>query len=144
MEFQSFSNLAEAKKYFVNNKIKVCGVEIGEGSRPVQEHPFQGDTAFFMGNEGSGILPIHREICDHFVYIPQYTEKTASLNVYVAAGIVFHHFALWANYKEAKLYGEKYQFQEEPIGVPKSKNLEHSGGPPDKQINHESTAEKEH
>ena len=35
----------------------------------------------------------HKEICDHFVYIPQYTEKTASLNVSVAGSIIFHHFA---------------------------------------------------
>jgi tRNA G18 (ribose-2'-O)-methylase SpoU len=112
MEFQSFGNIGEAKKYFEGNKIKICGVEIGEGSKPVQDHPFHGDTAFFMGNEGSGLLPMHRELCDHFVYIPQYTEKTASLNVYVAAGIVFHHFALWANFQEAKVYGEKYQHQE--------------------------------
>ena len=74
----------------------MCGVEIGNESQPVHKHPFQGSTAFFMGNEGSGILPVHKEICDHFVYIPQYTDKTASLNVSVAAGIVFHHFAVWA------------------------------------------------
>ena len=35
----------------------------------------------------------------------QYTEKTASLNVSVAAGIIFHHFGLWAGYQEAKVYG---------------------------------------
>jgi hypothetical protein len=33
------------------------------------------------------------------------------LNVSVAAGIIFHHFALWAGYEEAKVYGEKYQLQ---------------------------------
>jgi len=32
-------------------------------------------------------------MCDHFVYIPQYTDKTASLNVAVAGSIIFHHFA---------------------------------------------------
>lgn len=40
----------------------------------------------------------------------------------MAAGIVFHHFGVWAQYPEAKLYGEKYQLQEEPIGQPKKKN----------------------
>lgn len=79
--------------------IRVCGVEIGEGSKPIQDHPFTGSTAFFLGNEGTGLLPVHRKMCDFFVYIPQYTEKTASLNVAVAAGIIFHHFALWAGYK---------------------------------------------
>jgi tRNA G18 (ribose-2'-O)-methylase SpoU len=51
------------------------------------------------------LIPVHKEICDFFVYIPQYTEKTASLNVSVAAGIIFHHFALWAGFREAKVYG---------------------------------------
>jgi len=34
-----------------------------------------------------------KAICDHFVYIPQYTNKTASLNIAVAGSIIFHHFA---------------------------------------------------
>lgn len=93
IDFHNFSSLKEAKEYFKENKIFVCGVEIGEGSQPIQSQPFKGNTAFFLGNEGTGLLPMHREICDHFVYIPQYTDKTASLNVGVAAGIVFHHFA---------------------------------------------------
>jgi hypothetical protein len=47
-------------------------------------------------------------ICDHFVYIPQYTDKTASLNVAIAGSIIFHHFALWANYQEAGREGFKF------------------------------------
>lgn len=43
--------------------------------------------------KGSGLHEKHKEICDHFVYIPQYTEKTASLNVAIAGSIIFHHFA---------------------------------------------------
>ena len=94
------------------NNIRVCGVEIGECSVPIQKQAFTGNTAFFLGNEGTGIIPVHRELCDFFVYIPQYTDKTASLNVSVAAGIIFHHFALWAGYEESKVYGEKYQLQD--------------------------------
>lgn len=77
-----------------------------------------------MGNEGTGILDVHKKVCDFFVYIPQYTNKTASLNVSVAAGIIFHHFALWAGYEEADTFEEKYQFQEEPIGQPKREKKE--------------------
>lgn len=98
IDFQPFTSLEEAKKYLNENKIKVCGVEIGENSVPIHKHPFTGHTAFFLGNEGSGILPVHKAFCDYFVYIPQYSNKTACLNVSVAAGIVFHHFALWAEY----------------------------------------------
>lgn len=40
-------------------------------------------------------------LCDHFVYIPQFSKGTASLNVNVAASIVMHHFSTWAGYEEA-------------------------------------------
>lgn len=69
------------------------GVEITENSKPIQSHPFEGSTVFFMGNEGSGLAEAHKQYCDYFVYIPQFTNKTASLNVACAASIVFHHFA---------------------------------------------------
>ena len=48
------------------------------------------------------------DICDHFVYIPQYSDKTASLNVAIAGSIIFHHFALWAQFKESSREGEKF------------------------------------
>lgn len=54
-------------------------------------------------------MDIHKQICDFFVYIPQYTNKTASLNVAVAGSIIFHHFAVWAGYEESPIFGEKYQ-----------------------------------
>ena len=49
-----------------------------------------------------------KEICDQFVYIPQYTNKTASLNVTVATSIVLQRFACWAGYEESQVFGEKY------------------------------------
>ncbi|EGR34234.1 obp33pep like protein, putative [Ichthyophthirius multifiliis] len=73
------------------------------------QQPFKGDTVFLMGNEGQGLLDCHKNICDQFVYIPQYTNKTASLNVACAASIVFHHWAMWAQYEECQLFGEKFQ-----------------------------------
>ena len=60
----------DAKKYFVENNIFVCGVEITDQSVSVIQQPFKGNTVFFLGSEGEGILPVHRYICDHFVYIP--------------------------------------------------------------------------
>ena len=74
-------------------------------SRPIQEHPFRGDTLFVLGNEGSGLNANQIAICDQFVYIPQYTDKTASLNVAIAGSIIFHHFALYAGYQEASMHG---------------------------------------
>ena len=62
-----------------------------------------------LGNEGSGLNQNQIDICDHFVYIPQYTDKTASLNVAIAGSIIFHHFALWAGYSEHGREGYKYE-----------------------------------
>jgi hypothetical protein len=47
-------------------------------------------------------------ICDHFVYIPQFGDGTASLNVAVAGSIVLHHFATWARMSEQERAGNKY------------------------------------
>ena len=74
-----------------------------------------------------------KQICDHFVYIPQYTDKTASLNIACAATLIFHHFAriiiiykvnylnvniivVWAQYKETPIYYEKFQLQDKIEG----------------------------
>ena len=47
-----------------------------------------------------------------FVYIPHYGNGTASLNVNVAASIVFHHFAEYARYKERPREGQKFIVEE--------------------------------
>ena len=70
-----------------------------DSAEPIQTCKFRGNTVFMLGNEGSGLNKNQIDICDHFVYIPQYTEKTASLNVAIAGSIIFHHFAIWANYR---------------------------------------------
>mmetsp|Transcript_1607 Transcript_1607/g.2835 ORF Transcript_1607/g.2835 Transcript_1607/m.2835 type:complete len:140 (-) Transcript_1607:244-663(-) len=62
-----------------------------------------------LGNEGSGLNQNQIAICDHFVYVPQYTDKTASLNVAIAASIIFHHYGLWAGHKEHSRDGFKYE-----------------------------------
>ena len=60
MEFIIFPSLREAKEHFVKNGLFVCGVEIGETSENIVKHPFWGNTVFFMGNEGTGLIPEHR------------------------------------------------------------------------------------
>jgi len=72
-------------------------VEIHAASQPVQSQPFRRSTAFMVGNEGIGLSPQQLQACDYFVQIPQYG-RGASLNVNVAAGIVLHHFAVWAQF----------------------------------------------
>ncbi len=96
-----FATLAAAKDWFVANNISVCGIEIGGSSVDVTSRPFKGDTAFILGNEGSGMSDAAKAICDQFVYIKHFGQGTASLNVTVAGSIVLHHFAEWAGYTEA-------------------------------------------
>lgn len=36
----------------MDNNISICGVEITKNSQRVDSHPFKGDTAFILGNEG--------------------------------------------------------------------------------------------
>lgn len=103
-----FDTLDSAKASCVARGIRICGIEIDDSARPVQEHPFSGPTAFMLGNEGIGMSPQQRAACDFFVYIPQHSGATASLNVAIAGSIVLHHFALWARLPEQARRGEKY------------------------------------
>lgn len=64
-----------------------------ESSRNIWNSPFAKSTAFILGNEGTGLSISEKEICDYFVYIPQYRSNTESLNVSVAAGIILSHYA---------------------------------------------------
>lgn len=107
-EFLFFDDIKSIKEFCKENQIHICGVEIGSDSKPVQSQPFRGNTLFVLGNEGSGMNHKQKEMCDHLVYIPQFSNKTGSLNVAIAASIVFHHFATWAEYKEATFTLEKY------------------------------------
>ena len=50
----------------------ICGVEILPGAEPITSHPFRGNTAFMLGNEGDGLNEKQKAVCDHFVYIPHY------------------------------------------------------------------------
>merc|ERR1711904_166648 len=54
------------------------------------------------------MTPQQKAVCDFFVYIPQYTGATASLNVAVCGSIILHHFAIWANFSEQPREGEKF------------------------------------
>ncbi|GJR32363.1 putative TrmH family tRNA/rRNA methyltransferase [Tanacetum coccineum] len=94
LPFRHFYSLSDARLFLkVENDCDICGVEITDDAAAVNGHPFKKNTAFLLGNEGSGLSAKECEVCDYFVYIPQYGCGTASLNVTVAASIVLHHFA---------------------------------------------------
>jgi tRNA(Leu) C34 or U34 (ribose-2'-O)-methylase TrmL len=113
-KFRHFESLVEAKKELVKRGIRLVGIEITSDSVPVQHHPFSGPTCFMTGNEGTGMNDQQLAACDSFVFIPQYSGATASLNVATATGIVFHHFALWAGKKEQPRDGFKFVVEEPP------------------------------
>ena len=96
-KFIVFENLDELKEYIKKNNIVVCGVEIGKDCIPIQKEPFKGNTLFVLGNEGMGLNKRQKELCDQYVFIEQYSNKTGSLNVCIAASIIFYHFFIWSN-----------------------------------------------
>lgn len=108
IDMRFFQSLKGVREYCTAKKISICGIEIMPDAKPIQSHPFVGDTVFMLGNEGAGLNQNQIDICDQFVYIPQYTDKTASLNVAIAGSIIFHHFGIWAGYQEASRTGEKF------------------------------------
>ncbi len=109
-----FDSLEAAAAYARARGCSVCGIEIKPESRALTSRPFSGPTAFILGNEGQGLHDKQVAICDWFCHIPQYGCGTASLNVAVAAGIVFQHFASWAQYPERAREGEKFVVKEIP------------------------------
>eukprot|EP00823_Brevimastigomonas_motovehiculus_P001186 TRINITY_DN1170_c0_g2_i1.p1 TRINITY_DN1170_c0_g2~~TRINITY_DN1170_c0_g2_i1.p1 ORF type:complete len:331 (-),score=96.22 TRINITY_DN1170_c0_g2_i1:185-1129(-) len=100
ISFDHFDKWGECLDSLRKDKFKVVGVEISDRSKSILTHPFDGNTAFVFGNEGSGLNEKTLRDCDELVYIPQYGFGTASLNVCVAASIIMHHFAVWAAYEE--------------------------------------------
>ena len=107
-KFHFFDSLDDAHVELHRRGIKLIGIEITEDAIPIQCHPFSGPTCFMAGNEGTGMNEQQLDACDSFVFIPQYSGATASLNVATATGIVFHHFSLWAGKEEQQREGFKF------------------------------------
>ncbi|KAJ9537314.1 hypothetical protein OSB04_030047 [Centaurea solstitialis] len=115
LPFRHFYSLADARIFLKEKDCDICGVEITDNATAVNGHPFKKSTAFLLGNEGSGLSAKECEVCDYFVYIPQYGCGTASLNVTVAASIILHHFAVWAGFPERSRDGNKFVVAEKPV-----------------------------
>jgi len=105
-----FPKIDGAVAYAKEKGCKIIGVEIKPEAVSIVNTPFknQRNVAFMLGNEGLGMTDKQCELCDSFVYIPHYGDGTASLNVSVAASIVFQSFASQASYPERKRSGEKF------------------------------------
>mmetsp|Transcript_27047 Transcript_27047/g.45685 ORF Transcript_27047/g.45685 Transcript_27047/m.45685 type:complete len:183 (+) Transcript_27047:130-678(+) len=94
LQVSHFWTLKECKQHCEENDIVVTGIEIMESAVSILDDPpfYKQNIAFMPGNEGRGMSEAQKAICDHFVYIPQYGNGTASLNVNVATALVLHNF----------------------------------------------------
>ncbi|SBS81627.1 RNA methyltransferase, putative [Plasmodium ovale curtisi] len=109
IRIKHFSKMTELKEYFMQKKILLYGCEITCDSISVTTKPFVNqDTAFLFGNEGTGIDENTLRLCDKVIYIPQYGNGTASLNVSVSCAIILHNFAVWANYDQIQIDKKKF------------------------------------
>ncbi|HEY0984951.1 23S rRNA (guanosine(2251)-2'-O)-methyltransferase RlmB [Schlesneria sp.] len=58
-------------------------------TQPIYATDFRGPTVLIIGNEGRGIHPTLKSLCNHFVQIPV-LGRVSSLNAAVSAGILFY------------------------------------------------------
>lgn len=91
-----FETLIELTAFLAERNIPLVGIEIIDGAKSVLDDPFTSSIAVMPGNEGTGLSKTQKAACSGFIYIPQYGDGTASLNVYIATTIILHKFHLWS------------------------------------------------
>jgi 23S rRNA (guanosine2251-2'-O)-methyltransferase len=88
VSWEYHANPLEAISKMKKDGVKICGLEITEGSRPYTAvKPVDFPICLVVGNEVDGLEDGVLQCCDEVLEIPQYGTKH-SLNVAVAAGIV--------------------------------------------------------
>lgn len=87
-----FPTLELAKEFLVRRNVTVVGIEILESAHSCLEYSFPQRIAIMPGNEGDGMNQKQTRNCDQFVFIPQYGNGTASLNVHVATSLIMYHY----------------------------------------------------
>lgn len=132
-KWTSFNTLEEAKRFLESKSIPLLGIEIHESAKSVIDNPFVDDRmghnpnrtcsiAVMPGNEGTGLNERQKHLSDWLVYIPQYGDGTASLNVYIATTLVMNQYSQWLDSRKTALcdysstterigYGQKHGSQ---------------------------------
>lgn len=95
-QFIKINSLQELSTYLAERNVPLFGIEIMENARSVLDEPFNESIAIMPGHEGDGLSKTQKQACQSFVYIPQYGNGTASLNVYIATTIILHKYSLWS------------------------------------------------
>ena len=92
-----FQRLDECVAFLKELGVPIVGIEIMAESTSILSDPFTRSMALMPGNEGTGLNDRQKSVCDGFLYIPQYGNGTASLNVAVATTVVLQRYFLWAS-----------------------------------------------
>jgi tRNA(Leu) C34 or U34 (ribose-2'-O)-methylase TrmL len=90
LHFPSLHAAREGLKAPPHRVKKIMGVEIMDDAVAIDDRPFEGSTAFIMGNEGDGLTAAQKAICDGFVYIRQVRARGEAAD----ALVVRHRHAL--------------------------------------------------
>jgi tRNA G18 (ribose-2'-O)-methylase SpoU len=115
---ERFDKWNDCISYINEHNVLLVGVEIHKEAKTIKEICHHLDTindvldvAFLMGNEGTGIHDKQMKDCAMFCRIPQYGAGTASLNVYVAASIIFYEFHNYQR-QQAQRLEQRYKTDE--------------------------------
>jgi 23S rRNA (guanosine2251-2'-O)-methyltransferase len=90
-------NTQQAIAQLKKKGVKVFGLA-GEGKESIAEKKFDEPTMFVLGNEGQGIAPAARALCDTLLSIPM-SPRAESLNVSVSSAVALYAWS--AQHKEA-------------------------------------------
>lgn len=93
------NNLAQAMDELKDHGFWIVGTGLAKEAINLFEFKFDGNLAWVMGNEGSGMRRLVQEHCDYIVTIPL-LGNTQSLNVAVATGVVL----AYANFMQIKVH----------------------------------------
>ena len=111
LRFTRHATLRGAISALKSDGLRVLAVEITPNAQRVDEHPFEGPTAFLLGNEARGIDREALELVDGHVRVAQHGQGQSSLNVAVTCGIVLHRFATWAKYPELPRAADEHKYR---------------------------------
>lgn len=87
MTIAKVGNVNDAIRTLRDRFITVLALDM-DGT-PIADAPLSGDIALVVGNEGRGVKPLTRKLCDGAVSIPMYGH-IESLNASVATGIALY------------------------------------------------------
>lgn len=86
-------SVGDFARWAVDTGVPLIGIDIREGSTPIEATPLPDPCVLVLGQEGPGLSDDMVEACTGIVHITQYG-STRSINVGVASGIAMHTWIL--------------------------------------------------